>query len=89
MKVTNCRNCPFRLSSFNDWSVEYDSVDFCSLKHNSKLFNQPPNNTSDVIRFYNESEDCVDEGQPEKEIDSPEWCPLKNIYKLEVEFYHK
>lgn len=84
MKVSNCRNCPFRTPIFNDWSLGYDSADVCSLQGNKHLFGGKPE--GGLIRSYNEYDDYVEEGQVEKEIPAPEWCPMKSIGQLTIDF---
>ena len=84
MKVTNCRNCPFRTPISNDWLLGYDSADICSLEVNKNLLGGKPE--QGLIRSYNEYDDLVENGQPEKEIPSPDWCTLKIVGNLTIDF---
>jgi len=81
MKVTNCRNCPFRVSLFNDWSFSFDSVDECALHNNSKLTGLQEEQSKVFIRQYNDFED-----NPDQNIPSPDWCPLKKIGDINIQF---
>lgn len=89
MKVTSCRNCPFRVSVFNDWSFANDTADICSLNSNQHLFHknnteENPTSPINIIRQYNEFEECDENGNL-KEIPIPNWCPLKFSDKIEIE----
>jgi len=86
MEVTNCRNCPFRITINNDWSMGCDSSDICGLQNNIKLLNPSESIGELIIRTYNEFEDYIDGDQIENNINPPEWCPLQKIESLEIKF---
>lgn len=81
MKITNCKNCPFRISVFNDWSFSYDTADICALHFNSELVGLPKEKKESLIRQFNESEDELIQ-----EVVPPDWCPLKQTGGLDIRF---
>lgn len=74
IKVNNCCNCPFKNSSYDEYSLSYDFMDICNL---SKFYNH--NNY--IIRSYN-----MDDYDNISDVNIPKWCILKkeNIFNIKL-----
>lgn len=65
IKVTGCVDCPFRNYDYDEWAVGMDTVETCMLKQHID-----PSSSEYFIDVYRSSHE-------EKELKTPEWCPLK------------
>jgi len=63
VKVSGCVNCPFVSSEFDDYALNYDSTDICTLSKNL-------GNNEYIIWLGNRND--------EESYATPEWCPLRN-----------
>lgn len=64
MKVTGCKDCPFRVDEYDDWATGYDSIAYCKLAHFKKQKDWI------ILTYY---------GPQEPEITTPDWCPLDEL----------
>ena len=68
IKVTGCKDCPFKVLDINDECVGADSLEYCQLKR--KLSPGEPSK----IRVY---DSWYEDNIPE--LVTPDWCPLTEL----------
>lgn len=71
IKVTSCKNCPFKVLDYDPNVNGYDSLEYCKLQR--FLTRNLEKYVNDTIRVFDSFEEDWDE------INTPDWCPLNEL----------